>query len=226
VGTTDRVAARERQWDGALDRSDYSDGFVRGRDELADAARDAQWERVLGLLRDPKRRLMADHWRVGGASWFTPLHQAAWSGAPEAVVAELLELGASRALVTADGRTARDIAAAHGHDALVPLLEPESRNPANADVLAILDRRLVDLVEHRIRPCLTVGLRPFPTVTLTELEWGTRVWLPVPGMYGGFSVALMCNYLDVQSWSRVVGGSGQAHVITAQGTVLVDEGLI
>ena len=120
----------------------------------------------------------------------------------------------------------RDIAEATGHDALVPLLEPESSNLADADVLAMLDRRLVDLVEQRIRPGLTVRLRPFPAVTFTELDPGTRVWFPVPGMYGGFSVALMRNYLEVQSWSRTVDGSGQAHVITAEGTVLVDEGFI
>ena len=226
MGAIDRAAARERQWDGALDRGDYSEGVVRGRDELADAARDAQWERVLGLLRDPRRRLLANHWRLGGASWFTPLHQAAWSGAPAAVVEALLGLGASRALVSADGRTAGDLAAATGHDALVALLEPGSHNPASADALAILDRRLGELVEQRIRPALTVRLRPFPTVMLTELDRGARVWFPVPGMYGGFSVALMRNYLDVQSWSRVVGGSGQAHVITAEGTVLVDEGFV
>ena len=222
---TTETGARERQWDGGLDRSDYSEWFVSARDELAAAARDAQWDQVMRLLRD-KKGLIPDHWRVGGTTWFTPLHQAAWSGAPAGVVEGLVALGASRTLTIADGRTARDVAAATGHDALLPLLEPDLRNPARRDVLTALDEHLAGLVEKRIRPQLTVRLRPLQTATLTELERGTHVWFPIPGMYGGFSIALMHNYLDVESWSRVVGGSGQAHVITADGAVIVDEGFV
>lgn len=224
MNTTETVA-RKRQWDGGLDRSDYSEWFLSARDELADAARDAQWDQVMRLLRDEKG-LTPDHWRVGGSSWFTPLHQAAWSGAPAGVVEDLVTLGASRTLTTSDGRTARDIAAATGHDALLPLLEPDPRNPTGRDVLSALDEHLARLVEERIRPQLAVRLRPLQTAILTELERGSRVWFPIPGMYGGFSIALMRNYLEVESWSRVVGGSGQAHVITAEGAVLVDEGFV
>jgi hypothetical protein len=46
-------------------------------------------------------------------------------------------------------------------------------------------------------------------------------------MYGGFSIALMRgNYLYVESWIRIVGDSGQAHVITHEGVTLVDEGFV
>ena len=220
------ASRRGPTWDGVLSPNEYKPAVVRARDALADAARTARWDQVLGLLRDSAGVLQPDHWRVAGRSWFTPLHQAAWHGAPASVVDELIALGASRTLHTADGRTARDIAAAAGHEALLPLLEPARRNPADEDILAVLDRHLNDLVEQRIRPQLTTELRPFPTGMLTEHESGTRAWFPVPGMYGGFSIALMRNYLDVESWSRVVGGSGQAHVITVAGTVLVDEGFV
>jgi hypothetical protein len=45
-------------------------------------------------------------------------------------------------------------------------------------------------------------------------------------MYGGFSVRLMPGYLYVESWIRVAGGSGQAHVVTHEGVTMVDEGFV
>ncbi len=45
-------------------------------------------------------------------------------------------------------------------------------------------------------------------------------------MYGGFDIRLQENFLDVKSWCRVVGGSGQQHLITSAGTILVDEGFV
>ncbi len=45
-------------------------------------------------------------------------------------------------------------------------------------------------------------------------------------MYGGFHITLRQGYLESSSWCRVVGGSGQLHVITHEGAVLVDEGFV
>lgn len=157
---------------------------------------------------------------------FTPLHQAAWTGASASVIRELVALGASRTLRTADGQTAHDIAIAHGHLSIATLLEPEILNPTPDDVLACLDRGLAGLVEGRIRPSLAVRVRCLPIVMLTELGPGTTVWFPIPGMYGGFAVRLEMSYLDVRSWSRVVGGSGQAHLVTERGATLVAEGFV
>jgi len=50
--------------------------------------------------------------------------------------------------------------------------------------------------------------------------------VPDPGVYGGFSVELYKGRLHVESWSRVVGGSGRAWVITADRTTLIDEGFV
>jgi hypothetical protein len=51
-----------------------------------------------------------------------------------------------------------------------------------------------------------------------------RAWYPVPGMYGGFAYRLTERdgkpLLVTESWSRVVGGSGQRHEITVDGCVL------
>jgi hypothetical protein len=45
-------------------------------------------------------------------------------------------------------------------------------------------------------------------------------------MYGGFDIQLRDGYLEVTSWCRVVGGSGQRHVITEDGATLVDRGFV
>jgi hypothetical protein len=49
-------------------------------------------------------------------------------------------------------------------------------------------------------------------------------------MYGGFSYTLEADGADArpvaESWCRVVGGSGQCHLITADGFELVAEGFI
>lgn len=216
----------EPTWDGAIDRDAYNDAHVRDRDDLTGASRKGNWQVVLRLLRDADKNLSANHWRLGGRSWFTPLHQAAWHGAPAEVVAELVDLGASRVLTTAAGHRAADIAREKGHRQLVAILEPVVRNPTPPDVLDALDGHLSALVESRIRPHLTVRLRPLPAVVLTEREPGSVVWFPIPGMVGGFAVRLETGYLDVKSWSRVVGGSGQAHVLTPEGSILVAEGFV
>ena len=65
-----------------------------------------------------------NQWRVGGSSWFAPLHQAAWHGASASVVSSLLERGALRSLRTRDGRTPYDVALARGHEHLLELLAP------------------------------------------------------------------------------------------------------
>ena len=57
-----------------------------------------------------------------------------------------------------------------------------------------------------------------------------KAWFPVPGMYGGFSYWLEGEGRDAklvsESWSRVVGGSGQRHEVTAEGSRLVEEGFV
>lgn len=53
-------------------------------------------------------------------------------------------------------------------------------------------------------------------------------WFDVDGMYGGFSYYLLSSEspakLIVESWSRIIGGSGQRHLITQNSTELVEAG--
>lgn len=63
------------------------------------------------------------------------------------------------------------------------------------------------------------GLRLPELDVLTELP-EPDVWFAVPGMYGGLHLVLQGQELAVESWWRVVEGSGQRHRITSKGTVL------
>ena len=55
-------------------------------------------------------------------------------------------------------------------------------------------------------------------------------WYPVQGMAGGFAFRLQYRErwleLTAESWCRVVGGSGQRHLVTAQEVILKNEGFV
>ena len=147
----------------------------------------------------------------------------------------LLERGALRSLRTRDGQTAYDVASSRGHDHLLEPLTP-AQTALTSERAAALDRGLASVIDGRLRlpegiaasyalP-LEESLRYPPVEVLPECP-DQRLWFAVPGMYGGFSIALMQGtYLYVESWIRVVGGSGQAHVVTHEGVTLVDEGFV
>jgi hypothetical protein len=212
------------EWDGATLRTTYKDAYQAKRDEFADRARDGDWQAVLAAIEQSPS--LVNTWRPGGPSWYTPLHQAAWHGASESVVHALLTHGAWRTLRTAAGDRPLDIALRGGHTHLTGPLIPVIHHPVPTDVLRALQHhfhevirgRVADLVdEHRLRlPELDV---------LTELAT-PRMWFPVPGMYGGFRYVLEGRELKVDSWIRVVGGSGETHRITAEGAVLTDRGFV
>ncbi|TDE98684.1 ankyrin repeat domain-containing protein [Occultella glacieicola] len=214
-------------WQGVLDRGDLKDTYVAKVDRLADAARDGQWEAVFRL--SDELDLGVNVWRVGGESLYTPLHQAAWHGAGTTVVERLLSLGAWRTLRTAAGENAHDIARRRGHAHLLESLAPTERSLGRLDELTALDTRLRDLVESRIRPHIGTRLRFPQTSVLTEVKdtmLRQRMGFPVPGMYGGFEITLVTAGLRVVSSSRVAGGSGQEHLVTRDGVLLIDEGFV
>ncbi len=230
-------------WSGVLDPSQYSDAVLAARHRLADAAKDGDWPVVFGLLDDPDALVHANDWRPGGTAWFTPLHQAAWHGAPVGVASELIARGALRSLTDSRGRTAVGVrtdrnstefaakgAAADSHLGLRGVLSPP-RSPLSAGRIRALDTHLAAVIEGRIRGVLYEGRDPrevlrYPPVAILHEVPDRRLWFPVPGMYGGFGIQLRDGYLEVNSWCRVVGGSGQRHVITEQGSTLVDEGFV
>jgi hypothetical protein len=215
-----------------LDAALLKDEVVVRNHRLADAAKAGRWAEVFEVLE--LQWVSVNQWRIGGTSWFTPLHQAAWHGASASVVTGLLERGALRSLPARDGHTAYDVAVLRGQDHLLELLD--SRTSLPPERAADLDRGLASVIDSRLRlpegiaasygKPLEDCLRYPPVAVLPECP-DQRLWFAVPGMYGGFSIALMkSNYLYVESWMRVVGGSGQAHVITHEGVTLVDEGFV
>ena len=84
---------------------------------------------------------------------------------------------------------------------------------------------MADLIAERTRSLVPVRSRPVTTevIALDRLE---SLWFPYPGMYGGFTLSIREDRLVVASWSRVVDGSGQRHVITESGCELVEEGFV
>jgi hypothetical protein len=220
-------------WPGVLEPGLLKDEVVARNHRLADAAKAGRWDDVFEVL--DLAWVSVNQWRVGGDSWFAPIHQAAWHGADPAVVETLISRGALRSLRARDGRTPYDVALAREHGHLSDLLRPFSYG-LESDRIAALDRALASVIDGRLKlpggiaesygKPLSECLRYPPVEVLPECP-DERIWFAVPGMYGGFSIALMKgNYLYVESWIRVVGDSGQAHVVTHEGVTLVDEGFV
>jgi hypothetical protein len=212
------------EWGGVTLRTTLKDDVVANRDVLADAARDGRWDAVFAHLEESPSHVNA--WRPGGPSWYTPVHQAAWHGADPAVVRRLLTYGPWLTLRTARGDRPLDIALRGGHAQLAGLLTPVVRNPLPTDTLTALERYLHELIRERAAHLVDEERLRLPVLdVLTELPV-PDVWFTVPGMYGGFHYVLQGDELEVSSWCRVVGGSGQRHRITSEGCVLVEQGFV
>lgn len=115
--TVSVVIGEQATWNGVLlERDQCSPDLVRAGDWLADAAKAGDWEAVWAALDQEAQSGVLDvnQWRPGGRSWFTPLHQAAWLGAPGEVVDELLRRGAWKSITDSAGRRPVDIARERG----------------------------------------------------------------------------------------------------------------
>lgn len=227
--TYSEIIRGARPWQGVLDTSVMADDLVNTGHRLADAAKVGNWHVVMKVLDDEWNWLVINQWRPGGTAWFTALHQAAWHGAPTEVVAELLDRGSLRSLRDSKGRTPFDVAVERDQrPALLNLLRPP-RSPLTNEQIHALDARLAELIEGRIggrvfEGDLRTALR-YPSVEILHELPGQRVWLPLPGKYV-FHVELQRGALEVKSWCGYVEGSGQAHLVAPEGSVLVDQGFV
>ncbi|WP_040859811.1 ankyrin repeat domain-containing protein [Nocardia niigatensis] len=221
------------RWWGARDRKALSEPVVGHMDAIADAARIGNWDQVLNLMTEGPRALRApgdvvNSTRVGGPSGYAPLHQVAWHGGPVAVAERLIELGAWRTLRCGIGQTPLDIAAERGHEHLLAILTPRVRHAVPQPQLDQLEHVLHAVITGRAYDFVREIRMRLPQLgPLTEVETPS-MWMAVPGMYGGFSIELSrpgeTPELTVESWCRVVGGSGQRHIVRPNGFELVDEG--
>ena len=218
----------DTHWDGITSAGSLKEEAVQIRQALADAARHADWATVFDLLTE--HRDWINSTRLDGSSWYTPLHQAAWHGAPVAVVRRLIRLGAWRTHQNARGERAVDVAERRGHHHLLHTLAPEYRHHVPHGVLLRIQTRFRAVIRGRAERLVEEQKLRLPELEpLLELD-RPAMYFAVPGMYGGFSYRLESAGVQAklvsESWCRVVGGSGQRHEITSGGSQLVDEGFV
>ena len=97
-------------------------------------------------------------------------------------------------------------------------------------ILEAIQRHFHALIRERAGELVDRHGLALPALDASPASAEERAWFPVPGMYGGFSYRWEGTgeraRLVVESWCRVVEGSGQRHEITAAGSRLVEEGFV
>jgi hypothetical protein len=222
------ISRRELCWDG-VSRADTTDlEGLQLRNHIASLAKGFQWTELLDILSENVRLVNAS--RPGGRSRYAPLHQAAHGGAPSEVVARLLELGAFRSVRDESGHRPVDIALSRSHVHLLGLLNPIQKHDIPGQVLCDIQRHFHKVIRGRVDELVQKQALRLPELEiLLEFDRG-NFWFPVPGIMGGFSFWLDADgpnaKLIAESWSRMVGGSGERHEITRDGSTLTEEGFV
>jgi hypothetical protein len=163
-----------------------------------------------------------------GRSTFHLLHEVVRHDVPRSVVHDLVKLGAFKTVKDSSGRRPVDIARKSGFDDLVIPLKTEALHPGDRKNLAYIQELFHGLIRaFMLAYKAPTDLRLPPLSILTE-GWNTKVWFPIPGMYGGFHFWLDSDdngtFLIADSWCRVCGGSEMRHRITPFEAVLIEEG--
>ncbi len=106
-----------------------------------------------------------------------------------------------------------------------PALDSSTLDSIQRHFHALIRERAGDLVGEQ-----ELELPDLSRIVGTAASKDTKAWFAVPGMYGGFAYWFeeegKAAKLITESWSRVVGGSGQRHEITADGSTLLDQGFV
>ena len=106
------------------------------------------------------------------------------------------------------------------------------KNNIPETTLVALRENLHALIRHRIGEFLITENPELPSLDLIKKSFESEIWFPINGMCGGFSLSLVFDednhkyQLISESWSRVVGGSGQRHIITINGCELNEDGIV
>jgi hypothetical protein len=216
------------EWNGVTQAALLDDEYAAIRHALADASKSGDWPQVFKILNTNAELINTS--RPDGKALYTPLHQAAYTGAGITVVRELIDLGAWRCLKNADGHRPVDVAARTGHTHLLEALEPAYKYHVPAAVLQAIQHHFHAVILQTIGQKLSLHNLRFPELEpLLELD-ECKMWFPVPGMYGGFSFWLDSFGAEAklvsESWCRVAEGSGMRYEITGSGSTLVAEGFV
>jgi len=215
-------------WDGVTRADTLKPQATAARHRLADAAKAYDWQTVLALLGQDNQLINTT--RPGGESLYTVLHQAAHGGVPVEIVAQLLSLGAWRTLRCAQGDRPLDIAERLGHRHLGALLAPVLRRDVPLEALQQIQQHFHAVIRERADQHVQEHALRLPELEpLLEMA-APKLWFAVPGMYGGFHFWLDQiagdAVLIAESWHRVVEGSGQRHLISPHGSLLLAEGFV
>ena len=93
-----------------------------------------------------------------------------------------------------------------------------------------LEQGFHSLIESRLEEFQLLLPKELPHLEGFMATKKNPAWFAVDGMYGGFSYYLMSRKapvkLIVESWSRIVGGSGQRHLLTQNSTELLETGFV
>jgi len=99
----------------------------------------------------------------------------------------------------------------------------------STEKLLELQRQLHALIRSRAESLIEKNQVTLPDISSLRVQ-KSQEWFPVPGMFGGFAYSIEERDADwilvVESWCRVVEGSGQRHEVTSQGFTLVEEGFV
>ncbi|WP_372366681.1 hypothetical protein [Candidatus Uabimicrobium sp. HlEnr_7] len=213
-------------WDGTTTRGYVSSVNVM-QDDFIDYIKSENWQ--------PAAEILDDEWfefvtmLVDESMDYSPLHYAAYKGAPIEFFQKMLEKGALRTLENKYGERAIDIAKKNGHNHLLEILEPMYQRDIPFEILERIQENFYKLIRSRIIEIISLDAIKtieqeviFPKLAHLLEKEEIRVWFPIPGMYGGFYYWFegegSNTKLIAKSWCRVWGGSEQCHEITPEGS--------
>ena len=215
----------ERTWYGT---NGLKDGAADALQLIKQAMRGRDWDFVIQTL--TKHPSFANAIFPLDREQSTLLHAAVKWNAPPAFVEGLVQLGLPRSVRDIHGRQAYEVAAARGHEQLVPLLLPKPVIEVDEQELA----RIGKLFHGLLRSFMVVFEPPSPTwlpqlSILTEAEQ-VRVWFPISGMAGGCRFWLEKTKVEpallIESWSRLSDSRATLHRISPWEIVIVREKLL
>lgn len=198
-------------------------------EKIANLSYNFQWPELINVLKENESavnfcRLSTSERK---SKLFTPLHQAAFGLADISIVRELINMQASRTLKTNERKeTAYDIAVRkNAPEEILQLLKVPDKIMKNSQIIENMEMGLHKVILERAKDLVEENQLQLPQLGFLY-EFGS-FWFPVPGMYGGFNVEECELGIHASSWCRVVGGSGQKHLIDKEGNVtLIEEGFV